>query len=281
MKLQNMSGGRISRIAMRSLLYIILSAGAVAVAWPIVWMFLSVFKTTEEILRVPPTLLPRNPTVSHFRDLFSLYPFFRSYINSLIVTASGTFLVLLTSSLAGYIFAKFKFPGNNIFFVATLATIMIPAQMKIIPLYLIVKGLGWLNTYQGIIAPGIVEAFGIFLMRQFMQSLPDDYLDAARVDGLSEFGIYARIALPLMKPGISVLAIIVVLGSWEALLWPLIVINSTEMRTLPLLLNAISGKGARYDLTMAGAALTSLPPLIVFFLFQRQFIKVAALSGLK
>lgn len=281
MKLQNISRKRIVQITMRSFLYIILSAGAVAVAWPIVWMFLSAFKTTEEILRVPPTLLPRNPSVANFMDLFSLYPFFRSYLNSLVVITSGTFLVLFTSSLAGYIFAKFKFPGNNILFVATLATFMIPMEMKIIPLYLIVKGLGWLNTYQGIIAPGIVEAFGIFLMRQFMQSLPDDYLDAARVDGLSEFGIYARIALPLMKPGISTLAIIVVLGSWQAFLWPLIVINSAEMRTLPLLLNTISYKGARYDLTMAGAALTSFPPLIVFFLFQKQFIKVATLTGLK
>jgi multiple sugar transport system permease protein len=244
-------------------------------------MFLSVFKTTEEILRVPPKILPSAVRWLNFRTLFALYPFFRSYLNSVLVTVLEAVLFMLTSAFGGYVFAKFRFPGHRLFFVLILATYMIPMEMKIIPLYLVVKSLGLLNTYLGIIAPGIVGAFGIFLMRQFAESLPNDYMDAARIDGMSEYLILFRIAIPLMVPGISVLAIIAVLASWEAFLWPLIAVNSMQMRTLPLLLASISIRGARYDLLLTGAALASIPPLVVFFVFQRQFVRVAALSGLK
>jgi multiple sugar transport system permease protein len=270
-----------SRVIGRALLCLFLTLGAVLVVWPIIWMFLSIFKTTEEILRVPPKLLPSAIRLNSFQTLFSLYPFFRSYLNSIIVTLLEAALFLLTSAFSGYIFAKFRFPGRRLFFVLVLATYMIPVEMKIIPLYLVVKSLGLINTYLGIIAPGVVGAFGIFLMRQVAQSLPNDYMDAARVDGLSEYLILFRIAMPLMMPGLSVLAIIAVLASWEAFLWPLIAVNSMQMRTLPLLLASISIRGSRYDLLLAGAALASVPPLVVFFVFQRQFVRVAALSGLK
>ena len=273
------------RISKQFLLYFFWTAGAICVAWPTIWMFLCMFKTTEEIMAVPLTFFPRTLNVENFQELFSICPYFRSYLNSVIVTGLRTSLVLFIASLLGYIFAKFEFPGRNIIFLLILATLMVPIQMKIIPLYLMVKKLGWLNTYQGIVAPDVISAFGIFLVRQYVQGLPDDYIEAARIDGLSEFGIYFKIALPLMKPVLSVLAIIIFLQTWGALLWPLIVINSTEMRTIPLLLSALSAVDTAsrcdYGVLLTAAGLASFPMLVVFFVFQKQFIKSAFLSGIK
>ena len=270
------------RISKEVLLYFFLSLGAVSVAWPTIWMFLSVFKTTEEIMAVPPTFLPHTLDVQNFQNLFSRCLYFRSYLNSVIISVLRVSLVVFTASICGYIFAKFKFPGKNALFILTLSTLMVPIQMEIIPLYLIIKKLGWVNTYQGIIAPSVVYAFGIFLVRQYMQGLPSDYIDAARIDGLSEFGIYLKIAIPLMKPALSILTIITFLAAWGDLLWPLIVINSTEMRTIPLVLSALSAAGrTNYGLLLSGAALATIPTLAVFFLFQTQFVKTAALSGIK
>jgi len=270
------------RISKEFLLYFFLSLGAISVAWPTIWMFLSIFKTTEEIMAVPPTFLPHTLTLQNFQKLFARCPYFRSYLNSVVVSVLRTSFVLFTASLPGYIFAKFEFPAKNALFILILATLLVPIQMEIIPLYIIIKNLGWVNTYQGIIAPQIVYAFGIFLVRQYMQGLPSDYIDAARIDGLSEFGIYLRIAVPLMKPALSVLAIITFLQTWGDLLWPLIVINSSEMRTIPLVLSALSAAGQTdYGLLLSGAALATIPTLIVFFLFQKQFIRTAALSGIK
>ena len=270
------------RIGKEVLLYFFLSLGAVSVAWPTIWMFLSVFKTTEEIMAVPPTFLPHTLDVQNFQNLFSRCLYFRSYLNSVIISFLRVSLVVFTASICGYIFAKFKFPGKNILFILILSTLMVPIQMVIIPLYLIIKELGWVNTYQGIIAPSVVYAFGIFLVRQYMQGLPSDYIDAARIDGLSEFGIYLKIALPLMKPALSLLTIITFLAAWGDLLWPLIVINSTEMRTIPLVLSALSAAGrTNYGLLLSGAALATIPTLVVFLLFQTQFVKTAALSGIK
>ena len=270
------------RISKEVLLYFFLSLGAISVAWPTIWMFLSVFKTTEEIMAVPPTFLPQTLNVQNFQDLFSRCPYFRSYLNSIIVSVLRVSFIVFTASICGYIFAKFKFPAKNALFILTLSTLMVPIQMEIIPLYLIIERLGWVNTYQGIIAPSVVYAFGIFLVRQYMQGLPSDYIDAARIDGLSEFGIYLKIAIPLMKPALSILTIITFLGAWGDLLWPLIVINSTEMRTIPLVLSALSAAGrTNYGLLLSGAALATIPTLVVFFLFQTQFVKTAALSGIK
>lgn len=270
------------RIGKEVLLYFFLSLGAISVAWPTIWMFLSVFKTTEEIMAVPPTFLPQTLDVQNFQDLFSRCLYFRSYLNSVIISVLRVSLVVFTASICGYIFAKFKFPAKNALFILTLSTLMVPIQMVIIPLYLIIQKLGWVNTYQGIIAPSVVYAFGIFLVRQYMQGLPSDYIDAARIDGLSEFGIYLKIALPLMKPALSILTIITFLAAWGDLLWPLIVINSTEMRTIPLVLSALSAAGrTNYGLLLSGAALATIPTLVVFCLFQTQFVKTAALSGIK
>lgn len=270
------------RISKEVLLYFFLSLGAISVAWPTIWMFLSVFKTTEEIMAVPPTFLPQTLDVQNFQDLFSRCPYFRSYLNSIIVSVLRVSFIVFTASICGYIFAKFRFPAKNALFILTLSTLMVPIQMEIIPLYLIIEKLGWVNTYQGIIAPSVVYAFGIFLVRQYMQGLPSDYIDAARIDGLSEFGIYLKIAIPLMKPALSILTIITFLGAWGDLLWPLIVINSTEMRTIPLVLSALSAAGrTNYGLLLSGAALATIPTLVVFLLFQTQFVKTAALSGIK
>ncbi len=273
------------RVSGHVLLYLFWTLGAVCVAWPMIWMFLCMFKGTEEIMAVPPTFLPRSFDMQNFVELFSRTNFFRCFLNSVIIAFLQTSLVLFVASLLGYIFAKFEFPLKNIMFLLVLGTLMVPIQMKIIPLYLMVKEMGWLNTYHGIIAPGIVSAFGIFLMRQYVQGLPDSYIDAARVDGLSEFGIYFRIILPLMKPALSVVAIIIFLQTWGAFLWPLIVIDSKEMRTIPLLLSLLSAAGggtrANYGMVLTAAALVSLPVLVIFFVFQKQFIKSAALSGIK
>ena len=262
--------------------YVLLSAGAVAMLAPLIWMVLASSKTLPEILKVPPTWLPDALRFQNYSTVLGDSDFIRYFLNSVLVATISIVSVLVTSSMAGYAFAKFEFPGRNVLFVVVLATLMIPFQVRVIPLYVLANDFNLLDTYAGLVLPGLVDAFGIFLMRQYLMSIPSDLIDAARIDGASELIIFVRIVLPLAKPALSALAIFTLVASWESFLWPLLVVSSPDKFTLPLGLAQFSGRFlTRVDLQMAASALTILPLLIVFLIMQRRFIEGMATAGLK
>jgi multiple sugar transport system permease protein len=263
-------------------LYLVLSLGAIVMLTPLLQMVVTSFKTSGEALRVPPTLLPDRPTLDAYRTVLTQAPFGLWFRNSVVVAVSVTALILFTSSLAGYIFAKFKFPGRDLLFTLLLGTLMVPFPVVLIPIYLIVNNLHLLNTLFALIVPSTVSAFGIFLMRQFIAAIPDDLIDAARLDGASEFGIYWRLIRPQLGPAMGALGIFTFLSSWNDYLWPLIAINDQDKMTLPLALAFFNSSHAtRYDLVMAAAVLIVLPVIAAFLFFQRQFINALVLSGIK
>jgi multiple sugar transport system permease protein len=264
------------------LLYIILIVGAIAMISPFVFMVSDSFKTGQEITRIPPTLWPVHPTLGNYSAVLGEMPFGTFYRNSIIVSVTVTLSVLLTSSLAGYIFAKFKFFGCGILFVLILGTLMIPFQVILIPVYMIVNALNLLNTLAALILPAMVSPFGIYLMRQYIENLPTEYIDAARIDGASEWIIYWRVILPQTRPALSALAIFTFVGSWNDYLWPLIAINDQSRMTIPLALSYFnSAHATRYDLTLTAATLVVVPAVIVFLVLQRQFVQGIALTGIK
>uniref|UniRef100_A0A832MPR3 Carbohydrate ABC transporter permease n=1 Tax=Pseudothermotoga hypogea TaxID=57487 RepID=A0A832MPR3_9THEM len=260
--------------------YIVLTALTVVMVFPFFWMVLSSLKPFREIYR--PYLFPKSPTLANYQKIMSASLFPRWFLNSLIVALSTTFSVLFFDSLVGYTIAKYSFPGRNIIFLFILSTLMIPTEMLIIPWYVMSSRLGWIDTYWGIMFPGMITAFGIFLMKQFMETIPDDLLDAARIDGVSEFGIFWRVALPLVKPALASLAILNFIGNWNAFLWPLIVSSKPRMYTLPVGLATFSSENLmHWELIMTGATVSTIPLIIVFLIFQKQIIRGIMLSGLK
>lgn len=260
--------------------YVILTAGIVAVAFPFYWMLVSALKPPTEMFDL--RLLPAHPTLDNFAQVLTRTQFPRWFGNSLIVAALTTLSVAFFDSLVGYTLAKLRFPGRSLIFVMILATLMIPTEMLVIPWYVMSSGYHWINTYWGIMFPGLISAFGIFLIRQFMSGVPDELLDAGRIDGVTEFGLYWRIALPQIKPAMAALCIFTFLGNWNAFLWPLIVIQTGNMRTLPVGIALFSGEaGSSWNLIMAASALAVLPVLAVFALLQRQIIEGITLTGLR
>jgi ABC-type glycerol-3-phosphate transport system permease component len=266
----------------KGILYTLLTFAALVFMLPFFLMLSNAFKSSAEILRIPPTIVPENPSFNAFRTVIQEAPFFRWFGNSVFVALSVTTLVLLTSSLAGYIFAKFEFPGRQVIFVLLLMTMMVPFPVLLIPSYLVVNELGLVNSLWALIVPGMASAFGIFLMRQFIQGIPNDLIEAARLDGASEWAIYARIILPLARPAMAALGIFTFLASWNDYLWPLIVINEVKKSTLPLALTFFNDQYTqRYDLIMAAATLSVIPVIIVFVLFQRHIVNALVLAGMK
>ena len=264
------------------LLYTALAVGALIMLAPLLQMVLTSLKTPAEARMVPPTLFPAQPSLAAYRQVLNGTPFFTWLRNSLIVTTSVTALVLLTSSLAGYVFAKFTFPGDKLLFVVLLATLMVPFPVVLVPIYLIVNKLHLLNTLWALILPGTVSAFGIFLMRQFVAGIPDELIDAARLDGAGEFTIFWRIVCPQLGAGIAPLGIFTFMGSWNDYLWPLVAINDQDKMTLPLALAFFNTTRATcFDLVMAASVMIILPIVIVFLFFQRYIINAMVLSGVK
>jgi multiple sugar transport system permease protein len=264
--------------------YLFLTAGAIVMLLPFVWMILSSFMTSQEIIARPLTWFPSDPGLGAYRGLRDAIPLGRMYLNSAIVTTVTTFGILITSSLAGYGFAKFRFPGRDVLFLIVLATMMIPFFVVMIPVFYMVSKFGWVDSYPGLIVPNIATAFGIFLMRQYMLSLPDELLDAARVDGASEFEIYWRIVLPLSTPVIGALAILAFVYQWNNFLWPLVVARSDSMWTVPVGLNSLRVYAASaqvVNMQMAGATLGVVPLIAVFLALQRYFVRGIALTGMK
>lgn len=276
--------GRIGFIFSRVVIYSILLLGCSFTLLPFLWMLSTSFKSATEIVKLPPTLIPEKLTLQSYQTIFNdpRVPLARFYLNSIIVSACVVLMVLFTSSLAGYVFAKYQFFGKNYVFTLLLASMMIPFQVMMIPLYLILVRLGITDSLLGLIVPGATSAFGIFLMRQFIENIPSELIDAARIDGASEFGIYTRIILPQMSAALATLGIFQFMGTWNDYLWPLIVITTTEKRTLPIMLTWYNSQhGARFDLTMAASVLVILPVVVVYFIFQRWIVRGIALTGFK
>lgn len=251
---------------------------------PFVWMVSTSFKYNWDAISFPPRFLPTEfAGFGAYKRVFTEIPFFNFLSNSVIVAVAVTLGVLLTSSLAGYIFAKFHFWGRDIIFLGILATMMIPFQVILIPVYVIVNDMGMLNTLWALIIPRLVSAYGIFLMRQFMMGIPSALIDAARIDGCTEFGIFYKIVLPLSKPALSALGIFTFMGSWDDFLWPLLVLDDLPKRTLPLGLALFRQQFGMMDwnVIMAGTLVSILPVLVVFFAAQKNFIEGIALSGIK
>jgi multiple sugar transport system permease protein len=268
----------------RVLLYALLVSGCLVTLVPFVWMVLGSFKSSREIIRIPPTLWPENPTLASYQTILNdpKLPLGRFYLNSFIVAGSQVLMILFTSSLAGFVFAKYRFFGKSTLFGFILATMMIPAQVTMIPGYLMLARLGLIDSLWGLIVPSAVDAFGIFLMKQFIEGLPSELMDAARIDGASEWGIYWRIILAQIGPALATLGILSFMGSWNSYLWPLIVITTHERRTLPILLTwYTSVHGSRTDLEMAAGVLVVLPILFVYTFLQRWIVQGIALTGFK
>jgi multiple sugar transport system permease protein len=281
----------------RALRYVILSAGAVLFVAPFVYMVSSSFQPQSEIFSYPPKWIPSNPTLDNYRQFFgSGHQIGRWILNSTITTGAITVAQLFFSSLMAYTFAKRRFPGRDFLFFLLLATLMLPIQVTVIPNYIILKviplaggndlmgvgGHGWLDSYWGVIVPNLVSAFGIFLLRQYMKSIPDELLDAARMDGAGHFRIYWKVILPLSRPALAALAIFTFQFWWAAFFWPLIVVSSPELYTLPLGLALFQEQNRTvWNLIMAGSVVAALPLIVVFLAFQRQFVRGISVSGLK
>lgn len=265
-----------------------LVAFAILTVLPFVWMITTSFKPTSLIFEFPPQWIPTEPTLNNYQRLFRydnaiVFKWFR---NSVIIAVVVTGVSLVVDTWAGYALAKMRFPGNKVIFWAILASMMIPGQVTLIPLYRMVYYFGWLNSYTAFIVPAIGQAFGIFLMKQYIQTLPSSLIDAARIDGCSEWRIFWKIVLPLAMPGVAVLGIFLFMGNWNSFVWPLIVTQSQEMTTIQVGLanvrfTGLAGGQVDYPILMAGAVIAALPMVIVFTLFQRYFLTGLTIGALK
>ncbi|MFE9694330.1 carbohydrate ABC transporter permease [Micromonospora sp. NPDC005806] len=267
----------------KTVLYVVLLLGLLAVAGPFVWMALSSVKPEGEIREAPPTWWPETFTLDNFRELFSRLDFPLYFFNSFLVATLVTVGNLLFCSLVGYALAKLRYPGKRVLFLAVLGMLMVPGMVTFVPQFVLVSNMGLTNTYAGLILPFLVGPFGVFLMRQFLQSIPDDLIEAARVDGAGEFRIFWRVVLPLCRPALATLGILTFLASWNNFLWPLVVATTEDKYTLPvaLALYSVGQNRTDYGLLLSGAVVVVLPVLIVFLLLQRHFLRGIATTGIK
>jgi multiple sugar transport system permease protein len=255
---------------------------AVVFAGPFVWMLSNSFKLPSEIFANPPILISSHASFDNFREVFKQAPFGRYMLNSFIVATSVTVIALLLHAMAGYALARLDFPGRNLIFIGILSTLMIPFYTILIPLSLLIKHLGWFNSYLALIVPAIPHAFGIFWLRQFFLGIPSELEDAARIDGASRAGVFFRIALPLARPVLAALSVFFFLANWDSFLWPLIAANKPEMRVVQVGIQSFSSEhGIAWNLIMAASVVAIIPTLILFFTLQRFIVQSAKLSGLK
>lgn len=255
---------------------------AVATVTPLVWMVSASLMPTGEANQEPPRFFPSEVTWIHYQELFTRLDLGRHFTNSLLVSSAITLLSLLLNSMAGYAFAKLRFPGRDRLFSFLLGAMIIPAQVSMLPLFLLMKSLGLVNTWWGVILPSMATILGIFLVRQYALSIPGELLDAARIDGASEFRIYRTIVLPLLRPVLVTLAVFTFLSAWNDFMWPLIILSDDSRYTLPVALANLSGEHIMdTELMMAGAVLTVLPVIVMFLVLQRQYIAGITMGGVK
>lgn len=275
MKRKKLSIGRI-------IVYAILCFGVVMTIFPFVWMILTSFKNQTESIRIPITIFPKEWLYQNYFEVFKVVPFARIYLNTIINAAVIVSVQLLLCSMAGYAFARIKFPGREVIFAVLLSVLMIPSSFFILPQYQIIQKLGLLNTLPALFLPNLFSIFGTFLMRQFFMALPTELEDAARIDGCTRFMIFTKIMLPLVKSGLVALGILTLRFAWNDLMWPMIVNTSVEKMTLSAGLLYLQGQYVtNYPLMMAGAVMAVMPLLILFAIFQKQFIEGIAIQGIK
>jgi multiple sugar transport system permease protein len=277
-----------SRRSTRYLLYAIALATTAIMIGPLYWMLATSFKGPSGVFAAPPQWIPSPWTLANYHDVFTLLPFGRYFLNSVIVTGAIVVLNVAFDTAAAYAFAKLRFPGRDFLFFILLITLMVPFQVNLIPLFRIMVSLHHVssflgvNTYFGLIAPSAIQVFGIFLLRQFIRSIPDEILDCARIDGASEFGILRKIVFPLAAPGLATLAIFTFLSAWNDFLWPLLITQTDQMRTLPVGLALLARRQEiNWGDTMAGTAITALPMIAVFLVLQRRFIEGLTQGAIK
>ncbi len=267
----------------RWLAVLLVACGALTVFFPFFWMAITSLKTAPEIQRVPLQIAPDHwLNLTNYFEVFRREPFMRYLLNSAIVASIAAVSSLVVSSLAGFGFAKYHFPGRDAFFLAIVGILMVPFQSVVVPLYGWVSRLGLLDTYLGIVAPDLVSVFGVFLMRQAIEVIPSDYMDAARIDGCSELRIFFRVILPSVKPAMATLLIIKFMWNWNEFFWPLVVVNSPKMRVVTMgLMSFTNMYFIEYNLLTAAAVISVLPILIIFLTLQKWVVQAVVMSGLK
>ena len=273
---------RARRFTSKFFLHLVLIILSLIMVFPLIWMVFSSFKPSLEVISTEFHLFPKTWTARNYTKVFDELKMGRGYLNSLIVAVSVTFFVLVSATAAGYLFSKLKFKGRDALFFAVLGSVMVPPQIVLIPLYLLISKFHWINSYQGLIFPFVMNAFGIFLMRQSMYGIPNDLLEAAHMDGASDFRIYFSVILPLVRSSIAVLGILIFLWTWDEFLWPLVAVSDNEMKTLPLLLAHFTQAEQRFPgESLAGATLVIGPVLVAYAFFQRHFVRGMSMTGLK
>ena len=260
----------------------VLILGAIVTLVPLAWMVSASVMPTGEASAYPPSFLPSRVTFVHYRTLFSSLNLGRCLLNSAFIATTATALCLLFTSMAGYAFARLRFPSRDRIFRSLLAGMVIPAQVSMLPLFLLLKSLGLVNTYWGVLVPYLAPIFGIFMIRQYALSVPGELLDAARVDGAGEFWVYWHVVLPLCRPILVTLAVFMFIGTWNDFMWPLIELTDDRLYTLPVALANLVGEHAQdTELMMAGSVLTVLPVLVLFLAMQRHYIEGIMMGGVK
>ena len=271
-----------TRIVKGILRYVLLLALAMFFLFPIYWMFVSSLKSPSEIFAFPPKLIPENPVWSNYSKVFSQVPFARYMLNTFFVASVVTIVALLLHSMAAYSLARLRYPGRNVLFILVISTLMIPFSAILIPLFLIVRNFGWIDSYRGLIIPAIPHAFGIFFLRQFYLGFPRELEEAAIIDGSGLVRVFFKIVLPLSKPVLSALAVFFFLANWNSFMWPLVIINSPEMRTVQL---GIAQYGGEYNnpwaIQLAACTVALIPTLIVFVILQKQLMHSIKMTGMK
>jgi ABC-type glycerol-3-phosphate transport system permease component len=274
---------RLSRWLGDFLLYALLIGICIFMFFPFLWMIVTSLKNADEIFHIPMIIIPARPDLHAYLYLFQQYSILRVTWNTFFIALSGTLLSLFFCSLGGYAFAKFKFPGQKGLFSFLLGTMIIPGVVTLIPVYLIMRDLKWIDTILPLVIPGAANAFGIFFMRQYISTISDDIMDAARIDGAGEFTIYWRIILPIIMPGLTSLGLIFFMGAWNAILGPLIYLKSPQNFTLPLVIRSMTSPVGRtiYDTQMAASVISIIPLLIIFLVFQRRLMEGIAAGAVK
>lgn len=280
--MNNSSLLRIGKILGRGLLYVLLILGGLVMIVPFAWMISTSLKSGQYVLSMPPQLIPNPATLDSYRRIFELYPIGRMLFNSLFVAGLTTIGQLITCSMAAYAFARLKFRGHNFVFLLYLATLMVPFQVTITPLFILMRIFGWINTYQGLILPGVFSAFGTFMLRQAFMTIPTEYEEAAYMDGASPLTIFLKIILPLSKPALATLSVFAFMGSWNSFMWPLFIVREETLMTLPVGLATLQGRWlTEWNLVMAGAVITVLPMLLLYLFAQKYLVQGYVMSGLK
>ena len=262
--------------------YTALVAGGLLMIIPFWWMLVTSIKPPGSVLTVPPELFPRQPTLESYQRVFEAVPIGRMFFNSLVVTVVSVACQIATSAMAAYAFARMQWRGRNVVFLLYIATLMVPSQVTITPLFILMQRLGWVDTYPGLIAPSIASAFGVFLLRQAMLSVPREYEEAAVLDGANHWVIFRHVVLPMIGPALATLGVFATMSTWNSFLWPLFVTRDERLMTLPVGLAMLHGRyTTEWSMVMAGAIISVVPIILVYLVAQRAFVRGVALSGLK